>query len=230
MKKGRTFGNNVLVKLDEDNDKYKYPSGLEIYIDNSFEPEKHITVTGEIYGIPKKLKYNGQGGISWDTDIEIQIGDKVVMYYLAVINAFKAESCKAIFEGTDKYVFISYESIYAVIRDGVIIPVNGYCLVEPCENPAWARLQERMKLLGLEAVQLNNKNNTDVVYGIARYVGKPVMEYIGGRTDKGVDVNPGDTVVMRRISDVPVEFDMHAKLDGGKKYWRVQRRNILAII
>ena len=232
MKKGRTFGNNVMIKLDPDNDSIKFKNGVEIYIDTTFDPEKHATVTGEIYGLPQKLKYTGKAnnGMPWKVPVQLKIGDRVVVYYLAIVNAFRPESYKAIIEKDDKYVFTGYQNIYALIRDGQIIPINGYCLIEPCENPDWIRKQERMKKIGLEAVRLTDKNNTDVVYGIARYVGDPVEEYAGGRSDDGIDVKPGDTVVMRRISDIPVEFDLHAKLDGGKKYWRVQRRNILAVL
>jgi co-chaperonin GroES (HSP10) len=225
MKKGRTFGNNVLIKLDEKNDSIKFASGGELYIDTTFEPEKHETVTGEVWGAPKYLR-----GKNWNTTVELQEGDRVVVHYLAISNAFKPESFQAVIEGNDLYVFVNYESIYAIIRDGVIIPINGYLLVEPCENPEWIRLQERMKAIGQEAVRLSTKNNTDVVYGIIRYIGKPVERYAGGKTDNGFDVKQGDTVVMRRISDIPIEFDLHAKFDSGKKYWRVQRRNILAVI
>jgi len=221
-----------MIKLDPDNDSIKFKNGVEIYIDTTFDPEKHATVTGEIYGLPQKLKYTGKAnnGMPWKVPVQLKIGDRVVVYYLAIVNAFRPESYKAIIEKDDKYVFTGYQNIYALIRDGQIIPINGYCLIEPCENPDWIRKQERMKKIGLEAVRLTDKNNTDVVYGIARYVGDPVEEYAGGRSDDGIDVKPGDTVVMRRISDIPVEFDLHAKLDGGKKYWRVQRRNILAVL
>jgi hypothetical protein len=232
MKRGITFGNNVLIKLDKDNDSLKFKNGVEIYLDTSFDPEKHATVIGEVYGIPRKLKYTGKAnnGMPWHVPMEIQIGDKVVVYYLAVVNCFRPESFKAVIEDSGKYVFVNYQNIYAIIRNGTIMPINGYCLIEPCENPEWTRLKQRMKAAGLTFVQMNDKSNKDVVYGIVRYISRPVMEYVGGKTDDdGVAINTGDMVVMRRISDIPIEYDLHAKLDGGKKYWRVQRRNILAV-
>ena len=231
MKPKQTFGNNVLIKLDKVNDSIKLKNGTDLYVDTTFEPEKHITVTGEVFGIPSRLYYSGipNKGMPWKTPIEIKLGDRVVMYYLAVQNCFRKEMFRAIVEGEDRYIFIQYHNIYAIVRDGVLMPINGYVLVEPCENPEWNFTRERLNKLGLAAVKLNEKSNVDVVYGIVRYFGRPNDAYTDGKSDDGVGVNYGDIVVMKRITDLPLEYDLHAKIDGGKKYWRTQRKNILAI-
>jgi len=93
MQNKRTFNNNVLIRLDKENDSIKTTSGFELYIDSSFEPEKHATVTGEVCGLPSRLSYTGQAniGMPWLTDIEVNYGDHVIMYYLSIINAFKKE-------------------------------------------------------------------------------------------------------------------------------------------
>jgi hypothetical protein len=230
--RARTFGNQVMIKLDPENDHIKLLNGEKLYLDTTYDPEKHATVTGEVWGLPAKLQYTGKAnnGMPWKIPMETKIGDRVVVYYLAVVNCFRPESYKVITEKNGRYVFVNYQNIFAIIRDGVIIPINGYCLIEPCENPEWIATKKRMAAAGLQAIRLSEKSNTDVVYGIVRYVGRPIEEYIGGKTDDGIAVNPGDTVVMRRISDIPVEYDLHAKIDGGKKYWRVQRRQILAVL
>jgi hypothetical protein len=49
-----------------------------------------------------------------------------------------------------------------------------------------------------------------------------------GISDDGVDIHPGDKVVLRKVSDIPLQYPLHAKIDGGKTFWRVQRKNILA--
>ena len=232
MKVKQTCGNHVLIKLDAINESINLKDGSRLYIDTTFDPEKHATVTGEVIAIPKTLRYTGKPnqGTPWKTTIEVREGDKVVLYYLSVTNCFRPESYKAIIDGDDRYVFVLYQNILAMVRDGQLIPTNGYCLVEPIENPEWTKTKERLAKSGLEAVRLTERSNTGVVYGRIKYCGLPSEAYVDSKhSDDGVNISPGDIVVMRRISDIPLEYDLHAKIDGGKKYWRVQRRNILAI-
>lgn len=228
-----TFGNNALIRLDAENNSIKLKSGFELYIDTSFDAEKHATVSGEVCGLPSHLTYTGKPnqGMPWLTDMEIQEGDRVICYYLAIVNAFKPEQQRYFIKENDRYVFIPYSSIFVVIRGEKIIPINGYCLIEPCDDPFVADTKERLNKLGLELVFLNEKSNVNVTFGKVKYLGKPNREYADeGVSDEGVDVKEGDTVVLRRISDIPLQYPLHQKLDGGKTFWRVQRRKILAII
>ena len=227
----KTFANFVLIKLDKENNSIKLRNGFELYMDNSFDPEKHATVTGTIYGLPSKLRYTGKGndGMPWKTDMEISLGDRVIFYYLSVINALKKENMRYFFEGDDRYIFISYEYIYAVYGEGFVKPINGYCLIEPCEDPAVTAEKERMAKIGMELVTLNKHSNTNVSFGIVRYVSTPIQKYVEEyNSDEGVDVNVGDKVVLRKVADIPLQYELHSKIDGGKKYLRVQRKSILA--
>jgi len=90
----KTFGNHVLIRLDAENDSIKLNNGGELYIDTSYDGEKHVTVSGEVVGLPSHLRYTGvaNDGLPWLTPMETQIGDKVIVYYLAVVNAFKKKS------------------------------------------------------------------------------------------------------------------------------------------
>ena len=228
-----TLNNYILVKLDPDNTSIKLKSGFQLYIDTSFEPERHQVVTGTVYGIPSHLEYTGEAnkGLPWLTDMEVKLGDKVVVYYLAIVNALKPEQQRYFFEGDDKYVLITYNNIFTVYGDGFVRPVNGYCLIEPCADPFLEKTKERLKKLDIEWVQLNTKSNTNVSFGVVRYMGKPNREYVDdGQSDDGVDVKIGDTVVLRKVSDIPLQFNLHSKIDEGKLYYRVQRRKILAVI
>ncbi len=229
----RTFNNLVLIKLDPENDHIKLRNGFELYIDTTYEPEKHMTVTGTIYGLPSKLTYTGQAniGMPWRTEMEVKYGDQVILYYLAVINALKPENRRYVLEGEDRYIFINYQNIFAVVREGKIIPVNGYCLIEPCSNPMIEAQRKRMEAIGLELVKLNETTKDQVNYGIVRYVSVPNQEYVDeGQSDEGVNIAVGDTVVLKRTTDIPLQYNLHAKIDDGKLYWRCQRRNILAKI
>ena len=226
-----TFGNYVMIRLDKENESIKLRNGFELYVDTTFDPEKHAVVTGEVVGLPGALKYTGKAnrGMPWDCEMELRFGDHVIFYYLSVMNCFKPEIRRYIIEGEDKYVFISYEHIYCKYDIGLVVPINGYVLVEPCDNPEIEAEKKRMKDLGMELVVLNTQSNTNVSYGKVKYIGKPNRSYVDPMyTDEGVDVMPGDIVVLKKINDIPLQYDLHAKIDGGAKYLRVQRRNILA--
>lgn len=228
MQNKRTFGNYVLVRLDKDNDLIKLKNGVELYVDTTFEPEKHATVTGIVCGLPQKLLYTGipNLGMPWKTPIELKFGDRVVMYYLSVVNALRPETLRAVVIEGEKYIWIQYQNIFAAVREGLIVPVNGYCLIEPCDSPEITAQDDRMKKVGLTMFRSDKKSLTGVVYGKVKYLGRPNDAYVDGHTDEGVNINPGDTVVMKKITDLPLEYDMHANIDGGKRYWRVQRRYI----
>ncbi len=229
----RTFGSHILIRLDAENDHIKLKGGMTLYIDNTYDPEKHATVSGTVFGLPSHLSYTGKPnqGMPWLTDMELREGDRVICYYLAIINAFKPEQMRFFVKDNDRYVFIPYSSIFVAMRGDEVIPINGYCLVEPCEDPFVADTKKRLEKIGLELVTLDTKSNTNVSFGVVRYMGKPNREYIDeGNTDEGVEVKVGDTVVLRKVSDIPLQYPLHQKFDGGKTFWRVQRRKILAVL
>jgi len=47
------------------------------------------------------------------------------------------------------------------------------------------------------------------------------------QSDEGVDVAVGDTVVIRKTNDIPLQYDLHQQVNQGVKLFRVQRRNLL---
>ena len=96
--------------------------------------------------------------MSWRTENEIQNGDIAVYYY----NDDAWNDGRFYTEGNDVYFFIKYESIYFVIREGKIIPVNGYVLVEPIDAPQ-SFLTDYIK----------EKSKT---YGHVRHIGTPLKE------------------------------------------------------
>lgn len=229
---GKTHGNHVLIKLDQENNSVRLKSGLELFVDTTYEVEKHITITGEVMALPSKLYYSGRPniGMPWETEMELKVGDRVFMYYLSVANAFRKETFNAIVEEDARYVFIKYQYIFATIRNGELYPLNGYCLIEPSQDPDWLLLKAKLAKVGMEPVKLKDFSNTNVNYGIVRYLGKPIEEYVDKYSDWKVDINPGDIVVTKRITDIPLEYDLHIKAKDGKKYWRCQRKHILAIL
>lgn len=231
MKPKICLNNFVFIKLDPDNNSIKLKNGFQLYVDSSFEPDKNATVTGEIYGLPSHLQYTGQPniGMPWLTDMELRMHDKVIIYYLSVINALKKENMRFIVEGEDKYIFCPYNTIYAIVRGENIIPVNGYCLIEKVEDPAITREKDRMKAMGMELVILDRRVSNQVTFGKIKYLGKANREYVDEfQSDRGIDVAVGDVVVIRKTNDVPLQYSLHQKVNDGKALYRCQRRNLLA--
>ena len=228
----QTFNSHVVVKLDPENKFIKLKSGIKLLVDTSFEPEKHIVRIGTVEKVPTRLNYkHGHTGFPWQTEVELQEGDKVVMYFLAIQNCLRPEKKCYHKEGDDVWIYIKYNNIYAAIRDGKIIPVNGYVLVEPVEDPAWIVKEEQYKRLNLELVDLRKPSLTDVSYAKIKYMGTPNQDYADDyKSDEHHEEQVGDTIVMKRIRDIPVEYEYHAKIDGGKSLFRIQRHDILAVL
>ena len=232
IEQGKSAGNHVMVELDPENDHIKIKDG-KLYLDTSYEPDKHVTVTGRVKAVPTNLRFDPDNPsyMPWDTDMELREGDRVIIHYLAVMNCFRPEMKKYWIQDGKRIVFIQYRSIYCVIRNDEIIPINGYCLIEPMPDQYIESLKERADTAGLILAGMKEKNNKRVVYGKVAYTGIPNRRYFDSiYTDEGVDVSPGDKVVMRKISDIPTEFEYHAKIDGGRKLYRVQRRDIFGIV
>jgi len=228
METKQTLNNLVMIKLDKENDTVK---GL--FVDTSYEPERHTTVTGTIWGLPNHLQYTGKANLNmpWDTPLEAKIGDGVIMYYLSVVNALKPKESRYILEDGERFVLIPYQFLYAIIRDEKIIPINGYVLIQPVENPSITRERERMKALGMELIVGDKRNSNEVIYGRVKYLGTPNRRYVDeNASDEGVDIAVGDVVVIRKTNDIPLQYDLHQKINQGVKLFRVQRRNLLAKI
>jgi len=229
----RTLNNWVLIRLDGENNSVKLKSGIELYVDCSYEPERNATVTGTIVGLPSHLQYTGIAnvGMPWDCPLEAKLGDKCVVYYLSIVNALKPQESRCFVENGERYVIIQYNFIYALIREEKIIPINGFCLIEPVDDPAIIQQRERIKRLGLATVDMYQKKSNQVTFGKVRYLAVPNRRYVDeNSSDEGVDIAVDDIVVIRKTSDIPLQYSLHAKLDGGTKYLRIQRRNILGKI
>jgi hypothetical protein len=226
MEHRKTFNNNILIKLDKENDTV---NGL--FVDTTFDPDRHATVTGIIWGLPSHLYYSGEPnkGMPWKTQLEAKIGDGVIVYYLSIINALKPKEGRYIVENGERYVLIPYQFLYALVRDGSIIPINGYVLIEGIEDPSITREKERMAKMNMELIVLERRINNNVVFGRVKYIGIPNREYVDyGQSDRGVDVAVDDAVVIRKTNDVPLQYELHQQVNQGVKLFRVQRRNLLA--
>lgn len=225
--------NHVLIKVDRKQDEITFKSGVKLYLDTSFEKEKHAPVTGQVVAVPDKLVYsrNNPASLEWDTEMEAKVGDQTIVYYMAAANAFTKDISKSLEdENGNHYMFVNYQNIYLVIRGDEIIPLNGYCIAKPVMDHELKALHKKYKALNLEVpLNMRRKFSTKIVEIV--YIGTPNREYKRKHlSDNGIKVNSGDFVSIRPHADIPIEYDIHKTLDPDQDYVRLQRTHMTALI
>ncbi len=226
--------NQVLVQLDRSQDEYKMAHGDKLYIDPSFEPEKHAPITGTIVNICESLYFSPVPGrphsLKWDTDIELQCGDYVISYYLTAVNAFKEQDGRVMRdEKREVYLLVRYDQIFVAKRNGSVVTCNGWNILEPVVDYELQNRERSAKIVGLTL-----PFSTDgVSMKMARVVhtAKSLRRYRDPRSYDFQDpINVGDIVAVRRNALLPLEYDFHASLEGRKVFYRVQREFMYATI
>lgn len=154
----------VLVRLDRGNDEVIINRGtkdeaklfIPINIGNIGE---HAPVTGTVIKVCDRLTEVGTP--EWETEIELEANDRVIMYYLKVVDALGGyrlamegysapEVMNAFRIDQDVYIFIHYDAFYCkVLKDGSLYPVNGYIIAEQIERRM--KPSEAGILLGVDA-------------------------------------------------------------------------------
>ncbi len=134
--------NYVLVKVDLNHDTYHSvetgnDTGLHV-APWGINQATHISVTGTVAAIPKRLRYNGyrvkelkkdkersktaqdevsrlrNASVSYDVDIELIIGYHVMFEYSSRMNAIKEG--RLIEDGADQYVFVPYDQLILIFK------------------------------------------------------------------------------------------------------------------
>jgi co-chaperonin GroES (HSP10) len=203
----RATYNKVLVTPLQDNSIIKL-SGVDVYLDTTFQKEKHAITCGRVVSVPTQIDD------TLNTDIEIKVGDVVFFHYLSVINALKDD--RYFIEMSSKEIIypVLYESLYCARRDNAIIPLNGYILVAPILK----HKEEKIGNIFLPETMLKQEV---VSRGVVAYHGKP------RRNEKQL-CGVGDTVLFRKSSAVPIQYDLHDSV--GEKLYRMKSDSIMGII
>jgi len=227
--------NQVIVQLDRKQDEFLMKDGKKLYLDTSFEPERHAPTTGTIVNICDHLFFNqipgNPGSMKWDTDIELQIGDYVVSYYLVSINALKEQDGRILIdEDNNQYLFLRYDQIFAGRRNNKIITCNGQNLLTPIKDPDDNKELARMKEAGLLPPHMMHMIGNSQKIARMRYPAKPNRRYRDPRIRDFEDpIEAGELVVVRRNGLLPLEYDIHTSFDGKQVLYRVQREFIYGI-
>jgi len=230
----RMPANQVLIKLDREQDEYIMGGGQKLYIDPSFEPEKHAPIAGTIINICDRLFFSTTPArphsMPWDTDIELRPGDHVITYYLTSANAFKDQDGRVMRDRErNVYILVRYDQIFAARRQDKIITCNGWNLLEPIVDHELKRREASAKAAGLTLPFAGDGVSTKMARIL--YLAKRNRRYRDPhRYDFEDPLQVGDIVAVRKHGLLPLEFSYHASLQGKKVFYRVQREYIYATI
>ena len=119
--------NWVLLKVKIQNGTFTFSNGLSIYMDGTFNKGRSMSVHCEVIGVPDKLYYNAKDShlIShpMDIDMELQVGDSVIIRYLAIYDALHSADVRSFVDEESgdtcffvKYVIRVYYKVIKVIR------------------------------------------------------------------------------------------------------------------
>lgn len=186
----------VLVEIDDSNEWIKLSNGVTLWLDTSYEPEKHAQVHGKVVLKCDKVNFMSP----YDVDVEVEIGDDVVFHYLCVVNAITYNRVHV--EGGKKYVFIEYQDLFAAYRDGKTIPLNGYIFVEPDEE-----INTKYYADDFDFRTITKKTTTkSMTRGTVKHVGIKCRNYptYDNDSDEMLDVNVGDKVIFSPEEAIPL--------------------------
>ena len=193
----------------------------KIKIDPSYEKGHHQPVRGKVVAIPYKLRYGDSVMLDWDCDMELMVGDEIVVNYNEIHNALHSWRRSYIVLDGKKVLMVRYDKINAAKRNGKIIPINGYVYIEPISPTSLDSLQNpHLK-----------ENKRDRVWGVVRHVGKRNRAYFYTDAYKD-DFDPvvGSVVSMMPHADLYVESPDHPLFFDGQMMVKIQRPFITAVL
>ncbi len=170
--------NNVIVTIPE-----KYIANLSNMIrmanlnyGSQINPADFVNIIGEVVSVPKLIsKRHDYIGF---TAKDIRKGDKAIFSYAVIFTFTEKEDNTATYRNMFWYKGLEYwqvdiQNLYAVIRNGKIIMVNGYCMVEEMSEPSMIVLPASMqKLIRASTATLTQiGNNLEGVPKIEAQVG-----------------------------------------------------------
>lgn len=108
-----------------------------------------VNIVGEIVALPKGIKEDklGLGGLKGFSTKDMKVGDTAIFRY-DVIHSYSSDNKRfknMFWYGKREYWSANIETIFGVIRQGQIIMVNGYCMLESLDNPVNIILPHSMK-------------------------------------------------------------------------------------
>lgn len=129
----RPLFNKIFVQIEKKfQDEVVTESGITFYKDTSFNPEENSTVSGIVVGVPTVVdKVN----VSPDFKHNVLVGDKLYFNFNVVL-----DNDNLIVHEGQEYWTVDYWNAIALVRDGQIIPVGDYILIDPIQEDVTSSL------------------------------------------------------------------------------------------
>ncbi len=215
LEKLRLIKNHVLVRCDRYNENIKVGKDKEIFLDVTYEPERHSSTHGTVFKIPEKID-----ALS-NTIINIEIGDDVHFHYLTIQGCHADGRAFAVVqENSDiqSYYAIPYQYLYCAVRRKLLkghlgsykmIPLNNWILVEP----VYEELEITKDGIATNPIAVAEKRYLKDI-GIVAAVDPSITS-----------LKIGEKVLFTAQSDIPIEYDLHQSMP--KKYFRMLEDDIM---
>lgn len=153
-----------------------------LYVDTRFNPGEHANLVGTVVSVPRIITTNRPDYKGFSTE-GILPGDKILFRY-DVVYSYRAQPQRTnpiykfeLFYKGKSYWRCDIQKVFAVIRDGDFIMLNGYVMVAPFQEPTRLFIPGHLK-------QLQRMVESEIWH-----IGKP-LEHL-----PPIDAKPGDKAI-----------------------------------
>ena len=202
--------NMVIVHVPHQNINTRTKSGVYVVGDHDFNVHHHLERWGYVYECASSFEYEDfRGIVSWDTDIECEVGDKVWFDFRAALHAY------TFIVDDEWYKVLDYSQLYVAKRGEDIIPLNGYVLLSDYIPETTS------------SILISSK--PDDRFAVVEYCGSKNKRYQIKYFSDDIDINPGDHIMFEQGTTAYwMEDELHMSFD--KKVRLQQRKRILGTI
>lgn len=190
----------VIIKPGPENDHIKISEDQKVWIDKSYEPEKHSVTFGEIV-------------ICSEMDSELKNGDIIFFHYLCLMNAIRDQ--KYIIYDNQIYYVVNVESIFVVKRADEIIPLNGTILCEAIDDSLPETNEWGM------AIPKAKRHKNHLNEGVVLHIGQINAE-------DEITCSVGDRVFWRTKSQVPLQYSLFSNFSN-KLIYQLKYDHIMGV-
>jgi len=200
---GELCNNRVVIELDSImHEKIKTKTGLDLWVDNTYEIGTHSVRSGTIAKLPNRLIFwdeDDQNGLYWKTTIEAEVGNRVWASGMAIHSGEKIKIKDKLF------VIVSYADLYvAKKQNGVVVCLNGNVLLKP--------ILRTFKALSFE------RRYIDPDFAFVAYIGRNNTEYEADYMEDDPNIKQNMKVVISGIIPRRLEIAPYLEFDGDNEY------------
>lgn len=158
--------NKIFVQVDKKfQDEIETDGGLKLYKDTTWKPEENSTTYGTVTAVPIHVDT-----VHIDSDFQhnVQVGDKLYFNFNVVL-----DNDNLIVHEGEEYWIVDYWNAIALVRDGDVLPVGSYILIDPIEEeltsdliiiPEMSQKKEKNKGIVYSSLHPDIPNGSTVEY------------------------------------------------------------------